>query len=511
MGAIGSKFCEKHPDQEMMFICVTEDPPKPICAKCRADGSHHKHEVRSTKNLAGELIEKLKSLPQRVKLQFKSAIDQPKSVKSYEQILGEGKLVINGIFDRIAKELEAARAESLGSFEAHMKNSFDSIPVKPINTALPGPLLKLLADIDEASKKVSELYAQEEFIEICTQKAAYKLMKDRLKQFLLTVQNDYTIRQKLETYQIFFEQGEFRNQFKKLVQHHVKFYYSGDQGNEEISPVKVNRLHALVSTGNGITLFDVHSRKWSSLALKGEETLPDMGMQSAETRDNKIFIVGGVRGVKYLSDVYQLNEDKCALVKMAPMSVERADLGLAVNGTTELYAIGGENNSSYLSHCEVYRIKDNKWAEIPKLNVPRKEMGCCVFNGAVIYVVGGTDDEYLNSIEQYTIGGTEKAWKPLKLAEMPQEFVARQDCGVVQITDTQMLIFGGYSDKKLADSYVFKPDAGRLTKTSEGLKKPEQFVRPSFEVVDKFLYCLQDNTVHMFELSLHRWSLLGST
>jgi len=510
MGINGSGMCEKHPDQEAMFICLSENPPRPICMKCRSEKAHYKHEIRSTKNLAVELMEKCNGLPEEAQMQYKKATDQPKSSKSYEQFVDEGSKIINGIFDKIYKELETVRQECIKSFVTHMKNSFESISIKPVNdSSLPVSLQKLLDEVKFFNKSLNDLYSQSQYIEICRHQPRYTDMKSKIENLILTMQNDYLIRSKLETYQIFFEQGEFLNKFRRLVQTHVKFYYTGDKRNDEIVAVRVNRLNTLVADKKLLKFYDIHSRGWSEVNLKDAELMPDIGMQVAETKDNKVYIIGGKRKSEFLSSLYLFNEAKGSLTKLSSMALERSNHGATANGISELYVVGGENSSGNLAHCEVYKIATDKWESLPDLKAKREFVSCCCLGQNLLYAIGGFNDEYLNTIEQLNISQLEKGWRNIIIPDLAKDFPKRINCGVIPLSETQILIFGGFNDYDMKDSYIYKTDQGKIARC-EDLKHPEKFEMFSYDINDKYVYCLARNTVHVFDMVSKKWATHSS-
>eukprot|EP00826_Nyctotherus_ovalis_P005677 TRINITY_DN1128_c0_g6_i1.p1 TRINITY_DN1128_c0_g6~~TRINITY_DN1128_c0_g6_i1.p1 ORF type:complete len:521 (-),score=146.16 TRINITY_DN1128_c0_g6_i1:138-1700(-) len=505
MGALGSKYCEKHPTQETMFICLSESPPLPICAVCMTDQSHANHTVRATKNLAAELMEKFKVLPEKMRKKFKKAVEQPKSSTAFEEILKQGKKMINEIFGRVSKRLEVMREESIASFASHIRFAYNSIPVNSISgVSLPPLLQQLLEEVKAVEKTLDDLYTQREYIEICRRRSTYEDIKTRLKQFMLTLQNDYVIRKKLEAYQIHFEEGEFKNKFRKLVQSHLKFYYTDEGGNEEIIPVKVNRLHSLSVADNSVSLFDIHSKQWSTMKFKQQGGFPDMGVQTIEGRDNKIYIIGGKRGTKYLNDVFTLNEETKSLEKFPLLNVARAYHGVATCGAANFCVVGGENTEPYLSSCEMYSSKTSTWDRLPNLNTKRQAMGCCCLGANYVYVIGGFQEKYLNSIEQLSIVGYEKGWVEVKMGDSTYAFTPRQSCAAIPINDTQILIFGGYNEKVLSNTYIYNHDTHKVMEIDH-LSNPEEFATYSYDILENYVFCLCNDVIHLYDINKEKW------
>jgi len=54
-----------------------------------------------------------------------------------------------------------------------------------------------------------------------------------------------------------------------------------------------------------------------------------------------------------------------------------------------IYVLGGMSGNRSLDSCEVYNIKEDKWAEIPKLSTARQSFSACAFNEKYIFVFGG--------------------------------------------------------------------------------------------------------------------------
>lgn len=92
---------------------------------------------------------------------------------------------------------------------------------------------------------------------------------------------------------------------------------------------------------------------------------------------------------------------------------------------------------------------------MPSLNVGRHYHASCTFADRFVYVFCGiahVDKKYCNSIEQYD-NQTRQPWLPIRIETI--NFPERQGCGVSQINESEIIIFGGFSGKFLRDAFFF--------------------------------------------------------
>ena len=96
----------------------------------------------------------------------------------------------------------------------------------------------------------------------------------------------------------------------------------------------------------------------------------------------------------------------------AAMLEPREGLGVVSIGD-KIYAIGGQNGSTYYSTMEIYDTKTNEWTNGPSMNTARSYFGCTVANGK-IYVFGGYNNGgYLNIVEIFDPNaGQSGQWTP---------------------------------------------------------------------------------------------------
>lgn len=86
-------------------------------------------------------------------------------------------------------------------------------------------------------------------------------------------------------------------------------------------------------------------------------------------------------------------------VQMAPMATARWAFQTEVVNN-KIYAIGGRNNSGYLSSIEEYDPESNMWITKTPMSVARSVFGEASVNGK-IYVIGGYNGSTLNTVEAY--------------------------------------------------------------------------------------------------------------
>jgi len=104
---------------------------------------------------------------------------------------------------------------------------------------------------------------------------------------------------------------------------------------------------------------------------------------------------------------------------------------------------------------------------MPSLNVGRHYHASCTFSGQYVYVFCGIAHEgkkYCNSIEMYD-NQTRKPWTLIKFETI--SFPERQGCGVSQVNDKEIIVFGGFSGKFIRDSYLFNVEENLMQRTAQ--------------------------------------------
>lgn len=119
---------------------------------------------------------------------------------------------------------------------------------------------------------------------------------------------------------------------------------------------------------------------------------------------------------------------------------------------------------------EHYNIDLDLWFSQPALNFGRYYHSSCTLQDRWIYVFAGiqsTTKKYFNSIERFDsqAKNAEKAWNVI---DVPIEtFPARQGVGSAQISNNEILVFGGFGGEYLKDCYVFKHNEGVMLKSDK--------------------------------------------
>lgn len=117
-----------------------------------------------------------------------------------------------------------------------------------------------------------------------------------------------------------------------------------------------------------------------------------------------------------------------------------------------LVLIGGSDEHTPLSQCELYDAEKDLYFAFPSTNIARENASSCVFRDAWghvwVYVFGGCNKKPIDDIEriQLTFGRQGRhqvvvsKWERLKDATMLRSV---ECCGVTQFSDNEIVIFGG--------------------------------------------------------------------
>ncbi|XP_028304961.1 kelch-like protein 10 [Gouania willdenowi] len=113
-----------------------------------------------------------------------------------------------------------------------------------------------------------------------------------------------------------------------------------------------------------------------------------------------LYIVGGENSTHYLSSVYKFPYLTNTWEEVAPMHQQRCYVSVAVLNE-RIYAMGGYDGIDQLSTAEVYQPETNQWTFIAPMNNSRSKSSCTTLRNK-IYICGGfTDGHSQVTAERY--------------------------------------------------------------------------------------------------------------
>ena len=134
----------------------------------------------------------------------------------------------------------------------------------------------------------------------------------------------------------------------------------------------------------------------------------------AEIFEDKVLILAGEKSSayrEYLDSVLEFDVKTNQCKEMPPLPRPLTSIA-TVQWRDQVVVLGGyDKNNKVLNDVFMYNIKTGKITVLPSML--EKRWGCCaVITGDTIVVMGGrNDDQYLNSVECFTMGGS--TWKYL--------------------------------------------------------------------------------------------------
>ena len=151
------------------------------------------------------------------------------------------------------------------------------------------------------------------------------------------------------------------------------------------------------------------------------------------------------------------------------MLTSRANHGCVINVyKNEIYVAGGFTRGEQTKSCEAYSISKNKWRQLPQLNQMKVNSSLCTLNGRMLYCLGGIIDlQYLDTIELLDLNSP-KRWESLS-TKLPRPY---QSIGALPISDCDILLFGGWNNRKFKDTYklTYSRKNGKSSSIIETLK-----------------------------------------
>ncbi len=206
-----------------------------------------------------------------------------------------------------------------------------------------------------------------------------------------------------------------------------------------------------------------------SLRIKIGDWKPLRYMDSAQVGTTIYFSGGGAfEKFTYAYD-YILNgnsvERKCdmnfgkKLHKLLPITKYR------------LMSICGDGPDGPLDVCEIFDIPENVWKFGPATNERKYAIAPVCFSSRFVYIFGGYTirdgvDRFLSTVEMLDTKTSPQQWKMVQVpaGQGPKPCM---DMAAVQISRTQILLFGGYDGTFKTSAWLFAPQSGSLVPTGD--------------------------------------------
>ena len=258
-------------------------------------------------------------------------------------------------------------------------------------------------------------------------------------------------------------------------------------------------------------IFNINKSKVDKVGveeLKGVANFACLGI------DKDIFISGGENEYQVTSNKTLLLHMKTAgTLKKCNMTEPRCLHTLALLCKNNVYALGGSMVGNYgrvyLKSTERYSFKNNKWSQCPSLKERKSNMAAVVFNEQLIYCFGGYRKEeeniWLNTIEMLDVLDEIGEWKMVgKVSNV-------YDMGIVQISNMEILIFGGCGKRFECQraSYLFNVHKKTLVEIERNLKQPGKFTQSRCAKYKGHIYALDEDMrdIHLYSIKHKRWFL----
>ncbi len=290
---------------------------------------------------------------------------------------------------------------------------------------------------------------------------------------------------------------------------------SGISANPNRTPVPNGKIAVKfdVSRPYDIFFLDLETLAFTRARVGNLSVPPD---SAAIYIDYRYFICGGRSGSTMLqyNSTFELDSMLLRLNKVADMAVEKRNHALAAVDSRAFYSICGYNESvGYIGTCEKYVIDEDRWVQMPDAREKRQDPSACAVGNRRIYLFGGgiyANGEwvYSDDIEYFDVTEEAAGWRQVLLRE-GDAFVPRMYTGTVQISELQVLLFGGYNGTHTTDCFVFNLAERSLQLIDSRLPRPCSFILRNAGpgVRNSTVYAVGANSLDLYTFNLGemRW------
>ena len=315
----------------------------------------------------------------------------------------------------------------------------------------------------------------------------------------------------------------------------LNFYYrnyrknqiSDDQiyeQNEPIRQTESNQLRYLYLKSDNnlkmLIMFDIAKYQGKKIDLLNSYNFPrDSAMVLVR---GKLLIAGGkLTDSSIISDTYLLDFSNIKTAKLSNMNLCKRNTSMINWNNNYIYSIGGFNNEqNYLRNVEIFIIEENKWINANPLNLGRQDISLCLFNNSIIYSIGGAifkNDEwiYLSNIERLDLNTKENIWEEINFSSIGN-WSGRVFCGCTQISEYEIMIFGGYDSEHKSEVFIYNVDKDAIKNHDlVSLRKASSFISRNSEVLvnSQYIYAISypNFYIHRYSFRENVWRYLDGS
>jgi len=465
----------KHPHilgKVCLFVC--KKCLKLYCDKCLEDFRSNvcEHEILNLCNSAPDIVEKVQSISRELDYLQTEAHEQRKEINAtlqeIENLKEESKEVNITDLNRVKSNIidssnRLKRIREILKINETNTNSFDKIQEK---------FFKELAQLETYYKQYNKLINN-------TSPGNFNHLKDTKKEI-----KEEQIRHEKLKQSIVKLRYEIKFNENKVIKEQIEEWK--EEFKEESEPVKIKeefkrfapypRVDTIVHLErmrSRIEIFSIPSYNSYTYTIKNI-ALP-FSFDFCVIEDGTIFISGGRLNYSFLKSLYKVvyyqdeknPDNKIAhLELLSPMIQSRYNHTMVAVNNEVLYVIGG-NSIFNCKTTEIYNVEENRWCEGGRLNNPRIFASACSMNRNKVYVFGGAEnkEDKQTALIEYCDLRSRLKWIPLNISNsgLLLELHGRVRSGVIQISEDEIIIFGGDKEKNTPTNTVMILNAKKET------------------------------------------------
>lgn len=272
-------------------------------------------------------------------------------------------------------------------------------------------------------------------------------------------------------------------------------------------------LHFFEINQRNLYIYYIDTAK--TFKINGENLKIPLYHGSVQVEEGILFCGGfETAQIEYLKSTNKLEiliNETGSWIKKADMKFPKSHHKLVAFSKNLIYSIGGKKKGdTFYSVCEIYEIDKDNWKLAPELNEKKCLVSATSFNLSAIYTFGGFNGGGLSTIEVIQPFSDNK-WTIIQ-TKKSEDWTARSEVGSFQLSDTEIMVFGGVIHKKACtdDVFIFDTNKNSMGKAPYKLEEKEWF---SYRTIVKHQNRISiigyvQKGMHVFDFHSKQWRVI---